>query len=107
MVVRGEEKGRVVVDGMNDDLLAGEWSYAGMSAVGLSGVSRGYESGPRRMNLPLQKITKYSPGSSACEVVWFKDREDPSNDGKIRPSVDKTRIYPLLFFYRMRSFCSR
>lgn len=34
MVVRGEEKGRVVVDGMNDDLLAGEWSYAGMSAVG-------------------------------------------------------------------------
>lgn len=60
---------------------------------GLSGVSRGYESGPRRMNLPLQKITKYSPGPSVCEVVWFKDREDPSNDGKIRPSVDKTRIY--------------
>ena len=33
MVIRGEGKGRVVVGGMNDDLLAGRW-YAGLSGVG-------------------------------------------------------------------------
>jgi len=31
MVVRGGEKGRVVVGGMNDDLLAGRWN-AGVSS---------------------------------------------------------------------------
>ena len=33
MVLRGEGKGRVVADGMNDDLLAGMW-HAGVSRVG-------------------------------------------------------------------------
>ena len=44
MVFRGEGKGGVVFNGMNDDLLAGRW-YAGLSGLqgsGPAGVSRRY-----------------------------------------------------------------
>lgn len=42
MVCRGRGEGRLVVGGMNDELLAGHgrWMYAAMRTVRLAGVSR-------------------------------------------------------------------
>lgn len=70
-----EGKGRVV-DGMNDDLLASGWVYAGnITGLGWQMSTRVTKADPGERRCPRRNKDICLSSSSASEVVRFKDRE--------------------------------